>query len=99
MSEAKGTILRVDLSSGKKKLLPCESGCRESMESLSGVVRNLTHRGLKLGWLTIVDGHVGIWAALGESHPQRGTARLEPQDRNVPGVLPKQLRNEALEYL
>ncbi len=30
------------------------------------ILRDLTGRGLKLGRLTIVDGHLGIWSALGE---------------------------------
>lgn len=32
------------------------------------ILRDLTWRGLKLGRLTIADGHLGIWSALGELH-------------------------------
>jgi transposase-like protein len=38
----------------------CESGDRESKESWLGVLRDLTARGLRLGRLTIADGHLGI---------------------------------------
>ena len=58
------------LTNGKKVFLACESGYRESKESWSGVLRNLTNRGLKLGRLTIADRHLGIWSALGEIHPE-----------------------------
>ncbi len=67
------------LTNGKKVFLACESGYRESKESWSGVLRNLTNRGLKLGRLTIADGHLGIWSALGETPSGgKGAAVLEP---------------------
>jgi len=52
------------LTTGTKVFLACESGYRESKESWSEVLRDLTGRGLKLGKLTIADGHLGIWSAL-----------------------------------
>jgi transposase-like protein len=56
-------------TSGEKLLLACEAGERESKESWCQLLRDLKQRGLKLPRLTVADGHLGIWAALGELHP------------------------------
>ena len=48
------------LSDGRKVVLACESGQRESKESWSRILCNLQRRGLKLGRLTVADGHLGI---------------------------------------
>ncbi|HSW64381.1 MAG TPA: transposase, partial [Dissulfurispiraceae bacterium] len=56
--------------SGRKVILACESGYRESKESWSALLRDLKNRGLRLGKLTIADGHLGIWSALTEVHPE-----------------------------
>jgi len=88
------------LTNGRKVFLACESGYRESKESWSGVLRNLTNRGLKLGRLTIADGHLGIWSALGEIHPQGKEQRCwNHKIRNVLDCFPKRIRSEAGEYL
>jgi len=88
------------LTNGKKVFLACESGYRESKESWSGVLRNLTNRGLKLGRLTIADGHLGIWSALGELHPEGKEQRCwNHKIRNVLDCIPKRIRSEAGEYL
>jgi transposase-like protein len=88
------------LTNGKKVFLTCESGYRESKESWSGVLRNLTTRGLKLGKLTIADGHLGIWSALGEIHPEGKEQRCwNHKIRNVLDCIPKRIRAEAGEYL
>ncbi|MDQ7786258.1 MAG: IS256 family transposase [Thermodesulfovibrionales bacterium] len=88
------------LTNGKKVFLACESGYRESKESWSGVLRNLTARGLKLGRLTIADGHLGIWSALGELHPEGKEQRCwNHKIRNVLNCFPKRIRSEAGEYL
>jgi len=88
------------LTSGKKVLLVCESGYRESKESWSGVLRNLRNRGLKLGKLTIADGHLGIWSALGEIHPGGKEQRCwNHKIKNVLDCFPKRIRSEAGEYL
>lgn len=88
------------LTNGKKVFLACESGYRESKESWSGVLRNLTNRGLKLGRLTIADGHLGIWSALGELHPEGKEQRCwNHKIRNILDCIPKRLRAEAGEYL
>jgi transposase-like protein len=88
------------LTNGKKIFLACESGYRESKESWSGVLRNLTTRGLKLGRLTIADGHLGIWSALGEIHPGGKEQRCwNHKIRNILDCLPKRIRSEAGQYL
>jgi len=88
------------LTNGKKIFLACESGYRESKESWSGVLRNLTDRGLKPGRLTIADGHLGIWYALGELHPKGKEQRCwNHKIRNVLDCFPKRIRSEAGEYL
>jgi putative transposase len=55
---------------GRKVLLACESGERESKQSWMEILRDQTARGLKPWRLTVADGHLGIWAALGELHPK-----------------------------
>lgn len=88
------------LTNGRKVFLACESGYRESKESWSGVLRDLTARGLKFGKLTIADGHLGIWSALSELHPQGKEQRCwNHKIRNVLDALPKRVRFEAGEFL
>lgn len=88
------------LTNGKKVFLACESGYRESKESWSGVLRNLTARKLRLGKLTIADGHLGIWSALGELYPEGKQQRCwNHKIRNVLDCFPKRIRSEAGEYL
>lgn len=55
---------------GEKVVLAVESGQRESRESWAGVLRDLAARGLTTPRLLVADGHLGIWAALGELWPQ-----------------------------
>lgn len=88
------------LSNGKKKLLACEPGYRESKESWASVLRDLIERGLKLGRLTIADGHLGIWSALRQLHPEGDEQRCwNHKITNVLDALPKRVRMEAAEYL
>jgi putative transposase len=88
------------LTNGKKVLLACESGYRESKESWEGLLRDLRDRGLNLGQLTIADGHLGIWSALGEIHPEGREQRCwNHKLRNILDALPKRVRSEAKEYL
>jgi len=88
------------LTNGKKVFLACESGYRESKESWSGVLRDLTARGLRLGRLTVADGHLGIWSALGELYPEGKQQRCwNHKIRNVLDCFPKRIRSEAGEYL
>jgi transposase-like protein len=88
------------LSNGRKVFLACESGYRESKESWNGVLRGLINRGLRLGRLTIADGHLGIWSALGELHAEgKEERRWNHKIRNVLDCFPKRLRSEAAEKL
>ena len=78
------------LSDGRKVLLACQSGQRESTESWSRILRDLKHRGLELGQLTIADGHLGIWAALAEQHAEGREQRCwNHKAMNVVDHLPK----------
>ena len=88
------------LTNGKKVFLACDSGYRESKESWSGVLRDLKGRGLRLGRLTIADGHLGIWSALGEIHAEGKEQRCwNHKIRNVLDCFPKRIRAEAAEQL
>jgi len=88
------------LSNGEKRILVCESGYQESKESWMGVIRDVMGRGLKLGGLTIADGHLGIWSALSELHPEGDQQRCwNHKIRNVLDAMPKRIRGEAAEYL
>ena len=88
------------LKSGEKVLLACESGYRESKESWKEVLRSLRDRGLKFPELTVADGHLGIWSAFGELHPEGDEQRCwNHKIRNVLNAMPKRLREEASELL
>ena len=87
-------------ASGEKVLLACESGERESKESWLKVLRDLKARGLKLPRLTVADGHLGIWAALGELHPEGEEQRCwNHKIANVLDDLPKKQQPQAAELL
>lgn len=88
------------LSSGEKVLLACESGQRESKASWLGVLRGLLNQGLTLPRLTVADGHLGIWAALGELHPDGAEQRCWNHKLfNVLDDLPKKEQPRATELL
>lgn len=88
------------LTNGKKVFLACDSGYRESKESWSGVLRDLKSRGLRLGRLTIADGHLGIWSALGELHTEGKEQRCwNHKIRNILDCFPKRIRAKAAEQL
>ncbi len=88
------------LTTGEKVILACESGYRESKESWASVLRDLKARGLKLGKLLVADGHLGIWSALSEIHPQGSEQRCwNHKITNVLDALPKRIRAEAGTYL
>ena len=87
-------------ASGEKVLLACESGERESKESWLAVLRDLRARGLRLPKLTVADGHLGIWAALGELHPGGEEQRCWNHKLvNVLDGLPKKEQPRAIELL
>ena len=82
-------VILAALTDGRKVVLACESGYRESKESWSAILRDLKERGLRLSKLTIADGHLGIWSALAEVHASRGqrAALLESQDNERTGCV------------
>jgi putative transposase len=68
-SKAALLVLIGVLTNGQKAVLTVESGQPESKESWGAVLRDLHARGLQPWRCTIADGHLGIWAALGEQQP------------------------------
>lgn len=68
-------------ASGDPVLLACQAVERESMESWLPVLRDLKARGLKFPRLTVADGHLGIWAALGQLPPAGDEQRC--QNHNI----------------
>ncbi len=88
------------LTTGEKIVLACESGERESKESWLKLLRDLKHRGLTFPRLTVADGHLGIWAALGEIHPTGEEQRCwNHKITNVLDDLPKRVQQKAAEWL
>jgi transposase-like protein len=84
------------LTNGQKVVLAVESGQRESKESWGMILRDLRKRGLKPWRCTIADGHLGLWAALGEQYPQLAEQRCwNHRLTNVLDALPKKLQAEA----
>ena len=74
-SKAALLVLIGVLTNGQKVVLTVESGQRESKESWGAVLRDLRARGLPPWRCTIADGHLGIWAALGEQQPTAAEQR------------------------
>jgi putative transposase len=85
---------------GEKVMLACQAGERESKESWLAVLRGLKARGCVFPRLTVADGHLGIWSALGELHPAGEEQRCwNHKIVNVLNELPKQEQPEAAERL
>src|SRR5262249_42918471 len=84
------------LSNGQKVVLAVESGQRESKESWGMMLRDLRKRGLKPWRCTIADGHLGLWAALGEQYPTLAEQRCwNHRLTNVLDAMPKKYQAEA----
>src|SRR3954447_4864821 len=84
------------LTNGQKVILAVESGQRESKESWGMMLRDLRKRGLKPWRCTIADGHLGLWAALGEQYPTLSEQRCwNHRIVNVLDALPKKQQAEA----
>jgi transposase-like protein len=68
LEDSKAALLVIigALKDGRKVVLAIEAGQRESKESWARVLRDLFARGLKPWKVTVADGHLGIWSALGE---------------------------------
>jgi transposase-like protein len=93
-------VIVVATKDGRKHLVACESGYRESVESWSEVLRDLVRRGLVLGKLTVADGNLGIWGALREQHPRGREQRCwNHKITNVLDALPKKEQPRAREML
>jgi len=85
---------------GRKVLLAIAAGQRESQASWSRVVRDLFARGLKPWKVTVADGHLGIWSALGERCPAGEEQRCwNHLLTNVIDQLPKKEWSGARELL
>lgn len=77
-------------SSGEKVLLACHAGERKSKQSWASVLRDLKERKLKFPRLTVADGNLGIWAALGEIYSAGDEQRCwNHKIVNVLDALPK----------
>ena len=88
------------LSDGQKVLLACQAGERESKDSWLSVLRELKARQVKFPRVTVADGHLGIWAALGEIHPGGDEQRCwNHKIVNVLDALAKTQQPAAAEYL
>src|SRR5262245_37971872 len=88
------------LMNGQKVVLAVESGVRESKESWGMILRDLRKRGHKPWRCTIADGHLGLWAALGEQYPQLAEQRCwNHKITNVLDAMPKKHHAEARSLL
>src|SRR5499425_1350944 len=88
------------LTNGQKVVLGVESGQRESKESWGMILRDLRKRGLKPWRCTIADGHLGLWAALGEQYPTLAEQRCwNHKITNTLDALPKKYHAEARSLL
>jgi putative transposase len=88
------------LTNGQKVVLAVESGQRESKESWGMILRDLRKRGLKPWRCTIADGHLGLWAALGEQYPTLAEQRCwNHRLVNVLDAVPKKHQPEAGQLL
>ncbi len=81
---------------GRKELLACVSGHRESTESWSEVLRDLKGRGLGAPVIMVGDGALGLWAALANVWPDVRAGRCwNHKTLNVLDKLPKRLQRQA----
>src|SRR2546430_15475281 len=83
------------LTNGQKVILAVESGQRESKESWGMMLRDLHKRGLKPWRCTIADGHLGLWAALGEQYPTLAEQRC--WNHRITNVLDAMLKKHQAE--
>jgi putative transposase len=77
LKDAKAALLVMigALTDGRKVVLAVESGQREPKASWGAVLRDLRGRGLRPWRCTVADGHLGLWAALGEQQPTAAEQR------------------------
>ncbi len=81
---------------GRKELLACSSGHRESTESWSEVLRDLKARGLTAPVIMVGDGALGLWAALANVWPGVRVGRCwNHKILNIIDKLPGRLERQA----
>jgi transposase-like protein len=85
---------------GTKELVAIEDGYRESQESWSDMLRDLSRRGMQAPVVAIGDGALGFWAALREVWPATRAQRdWFHRLGNVLDKLPKRLQGKAKKAL
>jgi len=102
LEDSKAALLVIvgALKDGGKVVLAIESGQRESKESWGRVLRDLRDRGLRPWKATVADGHLGIWAALGELYSESAELRCwNHRILNVLDALVSKVWPEARELL
>ena len=96
-------VVLAALADGRKVLLAVEAGHRESASSWAALLRALRAlraRGLQIPKLVVADGHLGIWAALGEVFPEVSEQRCWNHKLvNVVDRLLRRLQAQARELL
>lgn len=102
LEDSKAALLVIigALKDGRKVLLAIAAGQRESKESWARVLRDLFARGLQPWKVTVADGHLGIWSALGELCPEGQEQRCwNHRLTNVIDLLPRKEWPAAKELL
>ena len=102
LEDSKAALLVIigALKDGRKVLLAIAAGQRESKESWARVLRDVFARGLQPWKVTVADGHLGIWSALGELCPEGQEQRCwNHRLTNVIDMLPKKEWPAAKELL
>ena len=84
------------LTTGEKVVLACEAASARARRAWLKLLRDLKNRGLTFPRLTVADGHLGLWAALGEIHPTGEEQRCwNHKIANVLDELPKKAQPKA----
>lgn len=87
-------------SDGVKELIAVQDGYRESSESWSSVLRDLSRRGMKEPVLAVGDGDLGFWSALRDVWPETKEQRCWFHKLgNVIDKLPKKLQPKGKRML
>ena len=93
-------VLLGAMRDGTKEVLALRSGCRESVESCSEVLRDLKARGIEAPRLLMADGNAAIWGAVRQVWPEAGEQRCwNHKMRNVLDRLPQREQSEAKDLL
>jgi putative transposase len=88
------------MQDGSKRVLAVEVGYRESKDSWAAVLRQLKQRGLTRVRLMVGDGHLGLWAAVGEVFPETNEQLCwNHKMLNVLDALPQHMQTKAKPHL